>query len=132
MLKSLKSFTGSSDGSPPPLQGAFRDGAGKHLRGSGTGSGVFDFQSVPIEGTLLKIDEQVYELRETYPHHRNDGSPTTMLVWETACPSCGDDFTLKTGMKVNSINRRCPKCSNAAKPVKGKRGRKLKVEVIAP
>lgn len=93
---------------------------------------MIDFSSPPRPGTILQIDDQAYELREARPASRNDGSPTTLLDWETLCPACGDSFTVTTGLKAKGVNRRCPDCKRPAKPVKGKRSRKLSVRIVEP
>lgn len=90
---------------------------------------LFCFSAEPRAGTILRLDDQVYELRATEPHVRKDGGHTSLLVWEAVCPSCGGDFLVRTGLTAHSVNRRCSSCRKPHKPVKGKRGRKLKVEV---
>lgn len=91
-----------------------------------------DFAVPPDIGTLLMLDEQAYELREARPASRNDGSPTMLLDWETLCPACGVPFTVTTGLKTKSINRRCRACLKPCKPVKGRRGRKVRARIIEP
>ena len=93
---------------------------------------MIDFASPPLLGTVLKLDDQAYELRALRPHQRLDGTSTQLLVWETNCPSCGAGFEQATGLKASGINRRCPECRKAGKPVKGRRGRKVKLEVLQP
>lgn len=84
-------------------------------------------------GTVLRLDEQVYELRGAVPHLRKDGAPTELLVWETKCPACGAAFEVRTSRcRTGLPNRRCERCRKVGKPVKGKRGRRVKVEVLAP
>lgn len=93
---------------------------------------MIDFAAPPPVGTVLKLGDQVYELRDCKPYVRLDGERTTLLVWESCCPTCGDGFEAVTGLKARSVNRRCAGCHKAGKPVKGKRGRKVRVEVLAP
>jgi hypothetical protein len=92
----------------------------------------YEFQAEPTLGTLLRLDDQAYELRDVKPHIRKDGKPTRLLVWESECPSCGTGFEVVAGLKTKSLNRRCAECRRTGKPVKGKRGRRVKVEVVAP
>jgi len=93
---------------------------------------MIEFSTAPEVGSLLLIDSQEYELREVLDHVRKDGSGSSILVWESSCPACGSGFEVTTGLVAKGVNRRCGGCAKAGKPVKGKRGRKLKVEVIAP
>ena len=91
---------------------------------------MIDFSFAPMVGTTLALDDQIYELRESRPASRNDGSPTMLLDWETVCPACKLSFVTTTGLRAKSVNRRCGSCKNSNKPVKGKRGRKIKVVVF--
>lgn len=93
---------------------------------------MIDFRASPAIGTILRLDDQEYELAVTRPHVRKDGTPTKVLIWETSCPVCGAAFEVGTGLKSNSVTRRCEPCRKTGKPVKGKRGRKVRVEVIEP
>ena len=90
---------------------------------------MIDFVFAPDAGTVVLLDDQQYELREARPASRNDGSHTVLLDWESICPVCGEAFVVTTGLKAKSLNRRCTACKNPNKPVKGKRGRKIKVVV---
>lgn len=127
MAKSLKNKRRSGGGSNPPLHGVFAAGE-KPLNGYGR---MIDFAAAPKVGAVLILDDQVYELREVRPHVRNDGQPTTLLAWETSCPKCGTGFEVVTGLTSTGVTRRCASCRKTGKPVKGKRGRKVKVGVIA-
>jgi hypothetical protein len=92
----------------------------------------FQFQAAPDLGTTVRLDEQVYELRETKPHVRKDGAPTRLLVWESTCPGCGSSFVVTTGLSTKSLNRRCGACRKPLKIVKGRRGRRVKIVVQEP
>ena len=87
------------------------------------------FDQIPAIGTTVCIDQQVYEFRGTVPHEKADGQMTTLLAWETVCPSCAKPFVIRSTVKSNGFTRRCPDCAKAGKPVKGKRGRRVKVAV---
>lgn len=93
---------------------------------------VINFTTAPNVGTVLKLDSQEFELVRIVPYLRLDGTPSTLLVWEAACPSCGCKFEVKSGLKANAINRRCGSCKRVGKPVSGKRRRKVSVEVMCP
>ncbi len=96
------------------------------------------FATEPPLGTRLLLDEQAYELVATEPYTRKtDGKPTRLLLWETCCATDGCDvsFRATTGMAVSSLNRRCEGhrfTAVRAKPVKGRRGRKVRVRVELP
>lgn len=94
---------------------------------------MIDLPSPPEPGLVLMLDDQAYELREFRPHRKADGTMTELMVWETACASCGESFETLTPVKLsNTLTRRCSGCRKPGKPVKGKRGRKLSVQVIRP
>lgn len=118
----------------PLLQRVFRGPAWGHPEtplGDGSMT-LINFHAAPEVGTVLRLDEQVYELRDVEAYIRQDGVASALLVWESACPACGVGFVAKTGLSTHSINRRCVRCRKPNKPVKGKRGRRLKVEVTYP
>jgi hypothetical protein len=90
----------------------------------------FEFQALPAIGTVIMLDDQEYELADVEPYRRKDGRKTQLLVWSTSCPVCGASFQIKTALKSNGVNRRCAECRTPGKPVKGKRGRKIKLAVM--
>lgn len=81
-------------------------------------------------GTVLKLDEQEYELTGFQDFIRGDGSTGKLIVWSTACPVCGCAFIATGTWRSTHLNRRCASCAKKGKPVKGKRGRKVRVTVI--
>jgi len=90
------------------------------------------FAAEPPLGTRILLDEQVYELVAVEPYTRkSDGKPSRLLVWETSCPAagCGETFRPKSGLTVTSLARRCDAHREVSRPVKGKRGRKVRVRV---
>jgi hypothetical protein len=93
---------------------------------------MVEFAEPPEMGTVLSLDEQDYELVGITPHERADGAKTTLLVWDTTCPTCGDGFEVMSGLSTKGINRRCAGCRVAGKPVKGRRSRKVKVSFRNP
>lgn len=93
---------------------------------------IFAFVEPPPFGTLVMLDEQTYELADMEPYTRTNGTQSAILRWETACPACGASFNVKTGLSARELTRRCEDHRRMAKPVKGKRGRKLKVQIILP
>lgn len=120
-LKTLARVEGESPPQTPPRVYARTRGA--------CGASAQGFSEPPTIGTIVKLDEQVYECCGTTPHTRIDGTPTTLTVWESACASCGDAFTCKAPVRSLPLTRRCSKCAKPGKPVKGRRGRRIKVEV---
>lgn len=76
-----------------------------------------DFIEPPSLGTVLMIEGQRYVFIGTCLHRRRNQTPTSLLVWQTHCPVCGESFTLKTGLKAKWVNRRCPRHHHAGKPV---------------
>ena len=93
------------------------------------------FVTEPPLGTRIFLDDQIYELVEVQPYTRKtDGQPTRLLAWETSCPAagCGDTFRVRSGLTVTSLARRCEAHREIARPVKGKRGCKVRVRVELP
>lgn len=84
---------------------------------------------IPEIGTVVDLDGQSYEMRGTEPYTRKDGEQTTLIVWETVCPDCQSPFEVRSTVKSNGLTRRCKSCAKVGKPVKGRRGRKVRVKV---
>jgi hypothetical protein len=55
-------------------------------------------------------DGQCYESVRTEPYTRLNGRETTLLVWRSHCPTCGDAFEVRTPLRARKFepNRRCP------------------------
>lgn len=88
-----------------------------------------DFRSTPPIGTILRLDEQVYELEHVEPYARATGQSSSLLIWRTGCPRCGQSFTVTTGLRARAVNRRCEACRLRARaPVSG-RSRRAEVVV---
>lgn len=87
------------------------------------------FDSIPTVGTTVSIDGQVYEVRGTEPHTKQDGSETVLLVLETLCADCGQAMVARSTLRSNGYSRRCSDCAKVGKPVIGRRGRKCKITV---
>jgi rRNA maturation protein Nop10 len=53
-------------------------------------------------------DGQRYELIRTEPYTRVDGSETTLSVWRSVCPVCGEAFEVRTPARARRFepNRR--------------------------
>lgn len=76
----------------------------------------------PPVGFKISLDGQDFHLVEVGPHTRTDGSPSFLLTWKTACPSCGDGFTIVGGMSFGAPDRRrCTACRQPGKPVRKER-----------
>ena len=83
-------------------------------------------------GTLMRVDDQDYELVENEPYtRRSDGQGSRLLTWETRCPvaGCGEGFRLQSGPRISGLRRRCNQHIGQLRPVKGRRGRKMKIKV---
>ena len=93
---------------------------------------LIDLSSGHLIGTVVRLDDQEFELVGETAHTRLDGSKTTLLIWRAECPSCGDPFELTSPVKTSGLSRRCAKCAKPGKPVKGKRGRRVAIEVVEP
>jgi hypothetical protein len=53
---------------------------------------------------------QRYELLGTEPYTRLDGGHTTLAVWQSACPTCGEMFEARTAVRAGRFScRRCPR-----------------------
>ena len=89
---------------------------------------MIEFIAPPALGSVVLLDDQEYELIEVQPYGRIDGTASNLLVWSATCPTCKSAFEAKTGLRAKAFNRRCSKCAKTGKPVKGRRGRKVKVQ----
>ncbi len=67
------------------------------------------FNTVPEPGLVVTDRGQEYELIMTRPHRRKDGTPTVVLTWRSRCATCGEPFTVTTGLSLKDLNRRCPR-----------------------
>jgi hypothetical protein len=66
------------------------------------------FASAPLLGTRVEIDGLTYELVRADPYIRvSDGRPTYVLTWRGCCARCGGLFDVKTGLRAQTINKRC-------------------------
>lgn len=90
---------------------------------------MIEFICPPTLGTVIELDGQGYELVEVQPYDRIDGTASNLLVWKAPCFDCTSEFEVKSGLTFKAPNRRCPACKKTGKPVKGRRGRKVRVTV---
>jgi len=93
------------------------------------------FATEPPIGTRIVLDDQVYELVQAEPYTRKtDGKASHLLHWDTACPTdgCGKPLRVLSGMSITSLQRRCEDHRVLTKPVKGKRGRRVKIRIEMP
>ena len=60
---------------------------------------------------LRIYDGQSYHLVKSEPYTRLDGGKTTLSVWQSNCPVCGDLFEIRTPANASKFqpNRRCSK-----------------------
>jgi hypothetical protein len=49
-----------------------------------------------LQSTTKFYDGQRYELVRTQRYTRVDGSETTLSVWQSECPVCGEAFEVRT------------------------------------
>ena len=75
------------------------------------------FKKQPKPGEIFMLEGQRYELLETVPYKRTDGTSTHLLVWQSHCADCGQPFETKTGMTIYGLNRRCEKHKSPGKRV---------------
>src|SRR6516164_3041009 len=61
--------------------------------------------------TTKFYDGQRYELVRTEAYTRRDGSETTLSVWQSECPVCGEAIEVRTPKRARKFepNRRCRK-----------------------
>jgi hypothetical protein len=62
------------------------------------------------DGITVRHDGQDYRLVGGRLHARLDGTPTWLLVWETDCPACGDEFEVLTPRLFYYPKRFCDGC----------------------
>lgn len=76
-----------------------------------------DLDAPPALGATHERFGQVYELVEVKPYTRkSDGAATHLLTWISHCATCGDAFSVKSGLRCKSLNRRCKAHSAPMKP----------------
>jgi hypothetical protein len=93
---------------------------------------IFSFDAEPPCGTLVVLDDQAFELVDAVPYTKADGSGVRLLKWMSPCAQCGEPFEQLSPFATSSLVRRCPMHRRPGKPAKGKRGRRLKVEIFMP
>lgn len=82
---------------------------------------AFTFETTPLVGTIIALDEQHYRLSAAEPHTCKDGRASAILTWGAQCPDCGDPFECKTGLSLKNLNRRCPDCHRPRQRVRRSR-----------
>jgi hypothetical protein len=94
---------------------------------------IVTFADEPPLGVIVRLDDQIFELVAAEPYTRKtDGAASWLITWESACPKCGEPFRCTSGRVVTTMTRRCGLHRMGSKPVKGKRGRKVRVQVTFP
>jgi hypothetical protein len=71
----------------------------------------------------VEWDAQAYRFVRQENYTNDDGAIGAFLIWETACPDCGDRFLVTTGKTFRAPNRRCGVCKSPGKRVRGKKRR---------
>lgn len=90
---------------------------------------MVSFDAAPEVGTILTADDQRFRVVAAEPYTRLDGTASTLLTWSSACPTCGTEFEVRSGLRSKSLTRRCEE-HRAAGPI-GKRKR-IKITVVEP
>ncbi len=67
---------------------------------------IFSPESQP---TIKLYRGQRYELVRTEPYTRVDGGHTTLAVWCSACPKCGETFETRTPVRARKFGNVCPR-----------------------
>lgn len=62
------------------------------------------------DGIIVRHDGQDYRLVGSRMHVRKDGTPTWLLLWESDCPACGDEFEAMTTRMFHYPKRFCDAC----------------------
>lgn len=62
---------------------------------------------------------QAYGRMGTVPHVCRDGRRTTLTIWGSYCPDCGNRFTFTAPTQATRFqpNRRCDECKHPGRPV---------------
>jgi hypothetical protein len=68
-----------------------------------------------LSGVVVVFDSQEFRCIGYVPHRKADGTETTLLGWDTECPSCGVTFGLKTTVVFRRPRRRCDACKAPGK-----------------
>jgi hypothetical protein len=64
------------------------------------------------EGFRIEWRGQSYRPLGTRDHTKADGSVIPVIDWETACPDCGQHFTIFTTLAFHDPRRRCDACKD--------------------
>ncbi len=91
---------------------------------------MVDLETAPAIGSVLTADGQRFCLVAAEPYTRRDGSASMLLTWRSACPTCGTEFEVRSGLRTKSLTRRC-EAHRTAGPI-GKRSRRMKITVVEP
>ena len=91
---------------------------------------MVDLESVPAPGSVLAVDDQRFRLIAAEPYTRRDGTASALLTWSSACPTCGTEFEVRSGLRTKALTRRC-EVHRASSPI-GKPGRRIKIRLIEP
>jgi len=79
------------------------------------------FPSEPPMGTRFAIQTQDYVLYDTETYERKDGSTTPLLIWQSHCATCGNEFFISTPLGFTTGQPR--RCEAHREP--GKKVRKI-------
>lgn len=76
-----------------------------------------DFTHPPKLGYEHVRYGQTYVVVELTPYIRKgDGQPTTLIRWYAECAACRQPFGITTGLRAQSLNRRCKDCAQPLRP----------------
>lgn len=73
------------------------------------------------EGFAIEWDGQLYRPVRVREHVKLDGTSTSMIDWDTECPSCGKAFVVSTTLIVSKWRRRCDDCKAPGRSVRSDR-----------
>ncbi len=71
-----------------------------------------------IAGCEVTIDQQRFLCLSEANFVREDGTPSKLLIWQSACPLCGAPVIFATPSRGQTwFNRRCPDHRQPGRPV---------------
>lgn len=78
----------------------------------------FDFTQPPAIGSRhYSRNDMLYTVTGVTPYTRkSDGAASYLIDWRSFCPDCAKSFTLKSGMRNVTLNRRCSQCASPRRP----------------
>jgi hypothetical protein len=102
----------ASCAAPLPYRGAdnWRTDAGPAATGVAQKASRYeiDFGEPPVAGSAYVFDGVTMTVAATEDFtRRSDGKASTLIVWDGSCTVCQAAFTVKTGLRMKTITKRC-------------------------